>query len=56
MEKLVRLSESSGNSAQVGKNGRSRTKSLCINTNNIPYLPDDPMQKSYIEEVRFNFL
>ena len=56
MEKARRLSESSSSLVDERNNGKSKTKSFCVNTNDIPYLPDSPKQKSCEEEVRFNYL
>jgi len=51
MEKVRRLSDSSSNLVELGKHGKSRTTSLCINTNDIPYLPDSQKQRRFEEEV-----
>lgn len=55
MEKVRRLSDSSSNLVELGKHGKSRTTSLCINTNDIPYLPDSQKQRRFEEEVRLYY-
>ena len=62
MEKTRPFSESSMNLEEIEEDGerriegRSRKTSLCVNTNNIPYLPTNPKHKSYEEDVRFCFV